>query len=206
MNAQFLNWKVTAIVCTLILSGTALFIYDDSKADHLRQRQQAEARQIELIKNSKDLSNQGVYGTATPATAKQLQKVGQNLPGYDIIEPESNVPASPTLKPKPNIFDQFEKVEPSTGTKPWEDFQRARTPSLQLTKPDPILAEVRRANDIAQQKLDFERLNEPSEMDKLIDRHRQDDLIWLQSLQADDLRRIRQIYEDQDLRRQLRQP
>jgi len=35
MNAQFLNWKMTGILCTLILSGTALFIFEDFKADQL---------------------------------------------------------------------------------------------------------------------------------------------------------------------------
>ena len=168
-----LNWKITAILCTLILSGTVLFIYEDSqqrKAETLEHAQQVDqeakrlnavasqamARQAEVDKSKKEMSYEEVVGIATP----------------------------------------------TAGQKPWEDFRQPSNPNLILPTPDPILAEMRRANQIAADKLFFEELNTPDSLDRYMDRKQQSDLIWLQSLQADDLHRIRQIYEQQDFRQQ----
>ena len=179
MNAQFINWKVTAILCTLILSGTALFIYEDFKADQLRQRQQAEAQQ------------------------KARQSVNGQKPWED-FQPE-------TSKPKTNVFDIFDEAakNPPTRERVLTDAEIGIAPAAPVFSPvrppqyvtpmppDPILNEMRRANDIADDKLLFEKLHTPSSLDRYMDSQQLSDLIWLQSRQAADLHRIREIYEQQ---------
>jgi hypothetical protein len=162
MSAKMnLDWKITAILCTLILSGTALFIYEDSKADRLRQWQQAQAEKQKQLPD---------FATLKPITnAASI--------GYDILEPET-AHVAPVLSPSPTL--KFVTPKPA----------------------DPVLEEMRRANQIASDKLFFEELNTPDSLDRYMDRKQQSDLIWLQSLQADDLHRIRQIYEQQDFRQQ----
>jgi hypothetical protein len=108
------SWEIVAVFCVLILSGTALFIYDDFKAVQLKQLQQAG-----VDKQKKEMSDEDVYGIATPATARQQQA--------------------------PNIFDSLAPA-PAAPV-----FSPARPPQFVTPKPpDPILDEMRRANDIAE--------------------------------------------------------
>lgn len=144
-----------------------MYIYNDSKAE--RFKQQPTSFPVGAARQQSALE---FLDAPTPA-AKNV---------FDQID---FVPDAPAAR-KPLSLEEADRLAPATPPA----FQ------YQAPKPaDPALEEMRRGNDIAEDRLLFEQLHTPSSLDNYVDSQQRSDLIWLQSLQAADLHRIREIYE-----------
>jgi hypothetical protein len=196
MSAQFLNWKVTAILCTLILSGTALFIYEDFKSEQLRQRQQAEAQQQKPWIDFQPDKNHPVRQSAATNVFDIFDEAAKNQPARQKTQTFSDADFLNAPNQKKELTDAEIGIVPAAPVSSPAPIFKFVTPK----PPDPILEEMRRANDIAEDRLRYDKIIGRQQQNDL--HQQQSDLIWLQSLQTDDLHRIRQIYERQDFRQQ----
>jgi len=77
----------------------------------------------------------------------------------------------------------------ATLDKAFEQMNQTRRDQAQSDLAEEILAEMKKANGLAQSRLAFERLNSLTHDSSLSDQN------WLLKQQTDDLNRIRQIYE-----------